>query len=61
MYHDDHADDSIRYLEAVKKQPAMAVLNHPAIKALAVVVFAAGQTFVLSSMWALGVTGQSSP
>ncbi|WVF69262.1 hypothetical protein IAT40_004038 [Kwoniella sp. CBS 6097] len=45
------------YLNAVKDQPAYLPLAHPAIKALAAVLFLAGQTFVISSMWALGVTG----
>ncbi|KAK8858413.1 hypothetical protein IAR55_002640 [Kwoniella newhampshirensis] len=45
------------YLNAVKNQPALAILAHPAVKVVAAVLFAAGQTFVISSMWALGVTG----
>ncbi|WWD18301.1 hypothetical protein CI109_102751 [Kwoniella shandongensis] len=45
------------YLGAVKDQPALAVLAHPGFKVLAAILFAAGQTFVISSMWALGVTG----
>ncbi|OCF40009.1 methylene-fatty-acyl-phospholipid synthase [Kwoniella heveanensis CBS 569] len=45
------------YLNAVKDQPAYLPLAHPGVKALAAALFLAGQTFVISSMWALGVTG----
>ncbi|WVQ96754.1 hypothetical protein IAU59_003861 [Kwoniella sp. CBS 9459] len=45
------------YLNAIKDQPAYLPLAHPAIKALAAGLFLAGQIFVISSMWALGVTG----
>lgn len=46
-----------RFLGAVKDQPSLAILGHPAIKAAAIALFASGQTFVITSMWALGVTG----
>ncbi|OXG22817.1 methylene-fatty-acyl-phospholipid synthase [Cryptococcus neoformans Tu259-1] len=45
------------FLGAVKDQPSLAILGHPAIKAAAISLFASGQTFVITSMWALGVTG----
>ncbi|KAL0243407.1 hypothetical protein I308_105373 [Cryptococcus tetragattii IND107] len=45
------------FLGAVKDQPSLAILGHPAIKAAAIALFASGQTFVITSMWALGVTG----
>ncbi|WVQ72916.1 hypothetical protein IAR50_002478 [Cryptococcus sp. DSM 104548] len=45
------------FLNAVKDQPALAFLGHPVLQALGLVFFASGQTFVISSMWALGVTG----
>ena len=48
-----------RFLDAVKNQPALAVLDNKLVKAAAVAFFAAGQVFVLSSMWVLGVTGES--
>ena len=51
------ADD--RFLDAVKNQPSLAVLDNKLVKAAAVAFFAAGQVFVLSSMWVLGVTGES--
>ncbi|ODN95902.1 methylene-fatty-acyl-phospholipid synthase [Cryptococcus wingfieldii CBS 7118] len=45
------------FLNAVKDQPALAFLGHPVLQALALAFFLSGQTFVISSMWALGVTG----
>jgi len=47
------------FLDAVKNQPALAALSHDLVKPVAIAFFAAGQIFVLSSMWALGVTGES--
>lgn len=38
-------------------QPSHPALEHPAVRALAVVLFAVGTTLVVSSMWVLGVTG----
>ncbi|PWN50306.1 putative OPI3-methylene-fatty-acyl-phospholipid synthase [Violaceomyces palustris] len=45
------------YNVALKDQPANPLLLHPIVKPLAGVLFASGNIFVLSSMWALGVTG----
>ncbi|WVO15879.1 hypothetical protein L204_103544 [Cryptococcus depauperatus] len=45
------------FINAVQDQPALAILGEPAPKAIAVILFTVGQTFVISSMWALGVTG----
>ncbi|TYJ52340.1 hypothetical protein B9479_007069 [Cryptococcus floricola] len=49
------------FLNAVKDQPALAFLGHPVLQALALAFFLSGQTFVISSMWALGVTGTHLP
>lgn len=46
-----------RYNHALSEQPVNAHLLHPAVKVLGGALFAAGNVFVLSSMWALGVTG----
>ena len=48
------------FVNAIKDQPALAILSSDAVKAAAVVLFLVGQVFVLSSMWALGVTGACS-
>jgi methylene-fatty-acyl-phospholipid synthase len=48
----------ISFLDAVKNQPSLAILDNKLVKAAAVAFFAAGQIFVLSSMWVLGVTGE---
>lgn len=48
---------SHRYNEALKSQPSHPLLEQPAAKVLSGILFLAGNTFVLSSMWALGVTG----
>ncbi|WRT67587.1 uncharacterized protein IL334_004559 [Kwoniella shivajii] len=45
------------FLNAVKNQPSLLELDNTIVKLIAVALFAAGQTFVISSMWALGVTG----
>ncbi|PWN89694.1 putative OPI3-methylene-fatty-acyl-phospholipid synthase [Acaromyces ingoldii] len=45
------------YNAALATQPHNALLAHPLAKALGAALFAAGQVFVLSSMWALGITG----
>ena len=42
---------------ALSVQPTSTVLLHPAVKVFAALLFAAGMLFVLSSMWALGITG----
>lgn len=45
------------YNNALKDQPEHPLLQLPAVKVLAAALVAAGNVFVLSSMWALGVTG----
>lgn len=45
------------YNHALSKQPVNAFLLHPGFKVLGGALFASGNVFVLSSMWALGVTG----
>ncbi|WVW84435.1 hypothetical protein I302_106469 [Kwoniella bestiolae CBS 10118] len=45
------------FINALKNQPSLIELDQPLLKALAIILFVAGQTFVISSMWALGVTG----
>ncbi|WVQ80491.1 hypothetical protein IAT38_002596 [Cryptococcus sp. DSM 104549] len=45
------------FIKAVQDQPALEVLGQLPFKIIAVILFGYGQTFVLSSMWALGVTG----
>lgn len=45
------------YNEALKSQPTHIWLVQPWVKPLAGLLFVAGNLFVLSSMWALGVTG----
>ena len=42
---------------ALSVQPTCTVLLHPAVKAFAALLFAAGLLFVLSSILALGITG----
>ncbi|WWC62300.1 uncharacterized protein I303_104896 [Kwoniella dejecticola CBS 10117] len=45
------------FLNALKNQPSLIELGTPLVKLIAIILFVSGQTFVLSSMWALGVTG----
>ncbi|KAK9472991.1 phospholipid methyltransferase-domain-containing protein [Dipodascopsis tothii] len=45
------------YEKALRDQPTLAALDTPVVKAVAAAVFAAGNVLVLTSMWALGVTG----
>ncbi|KAK0562285.1 Serine/threonine kinase [Tilletia horrida] len=45
------------YNEALKAQPTHPLLTKPEVKYAGAALFAAGNLFVLSSMWALGVTG----
>ncbi|PWN26180.1 PEMT-domain-containing protein [Jaminaea rosea] len=46
------------YNAALQDQPAHPLLeNNPVVKALSAALFISGNVFVLSSMWALGVTG----
>ncbi|KAJ1929769.1 Phosphatidyl-N-methylethanolamine N-methyltransferase [Linderina macrospora] len=42
---------------ALGEQPTLDLLDTPAVKAAAVALFAAGQTFVLTSTYMLGITG----
>ncbi|KAF8671955.1 Phosphatidyl-N-methylethanolamine N-methyltransferase [Rhizoctonia solani] len=46
-----------RYHNALKEQPASDLINPAIAKPLAAVLFVVGQTFVLTSTWALGITG----
>lgn len=46
-----------RFERAVASQAAMTELQGPIFEYLGAGLFIAGNTFVLSSMWALGVTG----
>ncbi|WWC70528.1 uncharacterized protein I206_104479 [Kwoniella pini CBS 10737] len=45
------------FLNALKNQPSLIELDQPLVKLVAIILFASGQTFVITSMWALGVTG----
>jgi methylene-fatty-acyl-phospholipid synthase len=45
------------YTRALAQQPSHALLAHPAAAAVAVALLAVGNVLVLSSMYALGVTG----
>lgn len=45
------------YEKALREQPTSPLLTGLPVKALAAILFAVGNTLVLSSMWALGVTG----
>ncbi|CAO1635602.1 unnamed protein product [Jaminaea pallidilutea] len=45
------------YMNALKDQPIHPLLTLPAVKVVAAALVAAGNIFVISSMWALGVTG----
>ena len=42
---------------AIDNQPKSAVLETPIVAALGYLLILVGNTFVLSSMWKLGVTG----
>lgn len=46
-----------RYERALRQQPHWEPLHNPLVKVAAVALFVAGQTFVLTSMWALGLVG----
>ena len=46
-----------RYSDALAHQPASPALQTPPVRLLAYVCLVAGNVFVLSSMWALGITG----
>ena len=45
------------YQLALLEQPVHPTLLHPAVRVAAVLLFAVGTVLVVSSMWALGVTG----
>ena len=53
-----HTDRNItRYALALGNQPTYAPLETPLVQGIAVVLYAVGATLVLTSMYALGVTG----
>jgi phosphatidylethanolamine N-methyltransferase len=45
------------YEQALREQPALDILLTPSAKQLAIALFVTGNTLVVTSMWALGVTG----
>lgn len=45
------------YVHAIELQPILPLLESNVFKAVAVLLFLSGNVLVLSSMWALGVTG----
>jgi methylene-fatty-acyl-phospholipid synthase len=45
------------YEQALREQPALDILLTPSAKQLAIALFITGNTLVVTSMWALGVTG----
>lgn len=45
------------YVQAIELQPMLPLLESNMFKAVAVLLFLIGNVLVLSSMWALGVTG----
>ncbi|RSH89224.1 Phosphatidyl-N-methylethanolamine N-methyltransferase [Saitozyma podzolica] len=47
----------VLYERALRDQPHLAVLSHPAWKAIAWGLFGLGQLFVITSIYALGITG----
>jgi phosphatidylethanolamine N-methyltransferase len=53
----DSAVPSCRYRSALLEQPRVPLLPAPLDTLLPAVLFIAGQTFVVSSTWALGITG----
>ena len=48
---------SARYHHAILEQPQMALLSAPFDTLVPAVLFVLGQTFVITSTWALGITG----
>ena len=46
-----------RYLSAILEQPSARLLPAPLDTLIPLVLFAAGQTFVITSTWSLGITG----
>ena len=53
----DQTNNIHSYERALRTQPAHALLATPLAKALAVALIGSGNILVLSSMWALGITG----
>lgn len=51
------AADSARYERALRAQPHLAILSQPPVQALAYALIALGQLFVITSIYALGITG----
>ncbi len=49
---------SIRYNDALSHQPKHDIIPYDIAKPVSVVLFAIGQLLVISSTWALGITGQ---
>jgi phosphatidylethanolamine N-methyltransferase len=45
------------YEQALREQPALDILLTPTAKQLAIALFITGNTLVITSMWALGITG----
>ncbi|CCX34157.1 phospholipid methyltransferase-domain-containing protein [Pyronema domesticum] len=45
------------YHEALSSQPSLDILTTPTVKYIAIGLFAVGNVLVLTSMWALGLTG----
>ena len=50
--------DVVRYERALRDQPHYEALAHPLIQALGWALIAAGQILVVTSIYALGITGQ---
>jgi Phospholipid methyltransferase len=50
-------DDVNRYKSALEEQPVHPLLQTEVVKFAAIMLFSTGNILVLSSMWALGVTG----
>lgn len=46
-----------RYERALRSQPHLAILSHPLVQFLAYSLIALGQLFVITSIYALGITG----
>lgn len=60
-FHDARIPSRIfRYHNALKEQPKSDLINPMLAKPLAIALFVVGQTFVITSTWALGITGKPS-
>lgn len=57
VFHVSYVDNSRSYHRALSHQPASTVLLSPLVSLLSYALIAGGNVLVLSSMWALGVTG----